>query len=166
MKPFSLFQKLAQISGNCIKFPKERTKTSVAIEMFKTENHCKTPQVVDATDGTRNTRKRGLRTLNKMLSLRTLKRTIKRTLSLRALQRTLSLRTLKRTLSLSTLKRTLSLRTPKGPSHTLTPPCRLQWKRQGIISSFGLGMSRFRVQRFEGGPQIFLFQKTNIQPGS
>ena len=53
MKPFFSFQKLAQISGNCIKFPKERIKTSVAIEMFKTENHCKTPQVVDTTDGTR-----------------------------------------------------------------------------------------------------------------
>ena len=48
MKPFFSFQKLAQISGNCIKFPKERIKTSAAIEMFKTENHCKTPQVVDA----------------------------------------------------------------------------------------------------------------------
>ena len=54
MKRFSSFQKLAQISGNCIKFPKERIKTSVAIEMFKTENHCKTPQVVDTTDGTQH----------------------------------------------------------------------------------------------------------------
>ena len=27
-----------QISGNCIKFPTERVKTSVAILMFKTEN--------------------------------------------------------------------------------------------------------------------------------
>ena len=51
MKSFSSFQKLAQISGNCIKFPKERIKASVAIEMFKTENHCKTSEVVDATDG-------------------------------------------------------------------------------------------------------------------
>ena len=57
MKPFFSFEKLAQISGNCFKFPKERIKTSVAIGMFKTENHCKTPQVVDATDGTRHTRK-------------------------------------------------------------------------------------------------------------
>ena len=72
MKRFSSFQKLAQISGNCIKFPKERIKISVAVEMFKIENHCKIPEVVDATDGTPNTRKRGLRTLNKMLSLRTL----------------------------------------------------------------------------------------------
>ena len=48
MKPFFSFQKLAQISGNCIKFPKERIKTSVATEMFKTENNCKTPQDVDA----------------------------------------------------------------------------------------------------------------------
>ena len=82
-------------------------KTSVAIEMFKTENHCKTPQVVDATDGTQHTRKRGLRTLKKTL------------------KRTLSLRTLKRTLLLSILKRTLSLRTLKEPNQTLTPPCRL-----------------------------------------
>ena len=134
MKAFFIFQKLAQISGNCIKLPKERIKISVAIEMFKTENHCKTPQVIDATAGTRNTTKRGLRTLDKMLSLRTCKRTIKRTLSLKTLNRTLkrtlslkaldkmlSLRTckriIKRTLSLktlkSTLKRTLSLRTLK-----------------------------------------------------
>ena len=54
MKPFFSFQKLAQISRNCIKFPKERIKTSVAIEMFKTENHCKTPQVVDTTDSTQH----------------------------------------------------------------------------------------------------------------
>ena len=188
MKPFSSFQKLAQISGNCIKFPKERIKTSIAIEMFKTENHCKTLQVVDATDGTRHTRKRGLRTVNKMLSLKTLKRTLKRTLSLRtlkrilkrtlllstlkrtlslrALQRTLSLRTPKRTLSLSTLKRTLSLRTLKGHNQTLTPPCRLQQMQQGSIGSMGRGRSRFRVQRFEGGPQISIFQKRNIQPES
>ena len=123
MKPFFSFQKLSQISGNCIKFPKDqnqnkikRIKTSVAIEVFKTENHCKTPQVVDATDGTRHTRKRGLRTL-------------KRTLSLRALKETLSLKTPKRTVSLSTLKSTLSLRTLKGPNQRLTPPCRLYWKR-------------------------------------
>ena len=44
--------------------------------MFKTENHCKTPQVVDATDGTRHTRKRGLRTLKRTLSLRALKKTL------------------------------------------------------------------------------------------
>ena len=50
MKPFFSFQKLAQISGNCIKFPKERIKTSVAIEMFKTENYYKTSPVVDATE--------------------------------------------------------------------------------------------------------------------
>ena len=78
MKP--KFQKLAQISGNCIKFPKEIIKSSVPIKMFKTENHCKNPQVVDATDGTRQTRKRGLRTLKRTLSLRTLTRTLKRTL--------------------------------------------------------------------------------------
>ena len=63
--------------------------------MFKTENHCKTPQVVDVTDGTPNTRKGRLRTLDKMLTLRTLKRTIKKTQSLKTLKRTL-----KRTLSL------------------------------------------------------------------
>ena len=63
--------------------------------MFKIENHCKTPQVVDATDGTPNTRKGRLRTLDKMLTLRTLKRTIKKTQSLKTLKRTL-----KRTLSL------------------------------------------------------------------
>ena len=44
-------QKLVQISGNYIKFLKERIKTSVAIEKFKTQNQCKTPQVVGATDG-------------------------------------------------------------------------------------------------------------------
>ena len=54
IKPFFSFQKLAQISVNCIKFPKERIKTSVAIEMFKTENHCKTLQVVDTTDSTQH----------------------------------------------------------------------------------------------------------------
>ena len=63
MKSFFSFQNLAQISGNCIEFPKERIKTSVAIEMFKMENNCKTPQVSDATHGTRHTRKRELRTL-------------------------------------------------------------------------------------------------------
>ena len=68
MKP--KFQKLAQISGNCIKFPKEIIKSSVPIKMFKTENHCKNPQVVDATDGTRQTRKRGLRTLKRTLKER------------------------------------------------------------------------------------------------
>ena len=41
MKPFFSCQKLAQTSSNCIKFPKERIKTSVAIEMFKTENIAK-----------------------------------------------------------------------------------------------------------------------------
>ena len=143
IKSLYSFQKLAQISGNCIKFPKKRIKKSVAIEMFKTENHYNTPQVVDATDGTRHTRKRGLRTLKRTLSLRTLTRTLslrtlkrtlertlllstlKRILSLSALKVALSLRTLKRTLSVSTLKRTLSLRTLKGPNQTLTPPCRL-----------------------------------------
>ena len=35
-----------------MKLPKERIKISFATEMFKTENHCKTPQVVDATDST------------------------------------------------------------------------------------------------------------------
>ena len=62
--------------------------------MFNEESHCKTPQVVDATDGKRHTRKRGLRTLNEMLSLRTLKRT-------------LSLRTLKRTLKMTLKERRL-----------------------------------------------------------
>ena len=57
IKPFFSIQKLAQISVNCIKFPKERTKTSVAIEMFKTENHWKTPQVVDTTAGTQHKKK-------------------------------------------------------------------------------------------------------------
>ena len=54
IKPFFSFQKLARISVNCIKFPKERIKTFVAIKIFKTENHCKTPQVVDTTDGTQH----------------------------------------------------------------------------------------------------------------
>ena len=97
--------------------------------MFRTENHCKTPQVTDATDDTRHTRKGGLRALKRTLSLqprppgrvwlslRNLKRTLKRTLSLRTLKRTLKktllLSTLKRTLSLRALKRTLSLRTLK-----------------------------------------------------
>ena len=55
IKPFFWFQKLAQISVNCIKLPKERIKTSVAIEMFKIEeNHCKTSQVVHTTDGTQH----------------------------------------------------------------------------------------------------------------
>ena len=132
MKPFFSFQKLAQISGNCIKFPKERIKTYTAIEMFKTENHCKTPQVVDTPDGRRHTRKRGLRTLKRMLSLR-------------ALKKTLSLKTLKRTVSLSTLKSTLSLRTLKGPNQRLTASCRLYWKRYGSIGSMGWGKSCFRV---------------------
>ena len=58
--------------------------------MLKVENHWETPEVVDATDGPRYTRKRGLGTLNKMLSLRTLKRTtLKRTLSLRTLKKIL-----------------------------------------------------------------------------
>ena len=113
IKPFFSFQKLAKISGNCVKFPMESIKTSVAIEMFKTENHWKTPQVVDTADGTRHTRKRGLRTL-------------KKTLSLRALKTILSLKILKTTVSLSTLKSALSLRTLKGPNQRLTPPCRLQ----------------------------------------
>ena len=153
MKPFSCFQKIAQTSRNCIKFPKERIKTSVAIEMLKTENHCKTPKVVDATDGTRHTRKRGLRTLKRTLSARILKRTLKGTLLLS---------TLKMTLSLRAIKRTLSLRTLKGPSQKLTTPCRLQWKRQGTIGSMGRGKSRFRVECFEGGPQICISWKTNI----
>ena len=54
IEPFFSFQKLAQISVNCIEFPKERIKTSVAIKLFKTENHCKTPQVVAITDGTQD----------------------------------------------------------------------------------------------------------------
>ena len=74
VESFFSFQKLAQISGNCNKFPKERIKTSVASEMFKTENHSKIPQVADATDGTRHIRKQGLKILNRTLSLRTLKR--------------------------------------------------------------------------------------------
>ena len=52
MKSFFSFEKLSKISGNCMKFPKERIKISFATEMFKTENHCKTPQVVYATDST------------------------------------------------------------------------------------------------------------------
>ena len=55
--------------------------------MLKVENHWETPQVVDATDGPRYTRKRGLGILNKMLSLRTL--SLKRTLSLRTLKKIL-----------------------------------------------------------------------------
>ena len=74
------FQNVALISGNCIKFLKEKVKISVPTKMFKTENHCKTPYVVDATDSTRYTRKRGLRTLKRTLSLSTLERTLKRTL--------------------------------------------------------------------------------------
>ena len=35
--------------------------------MFKTENHCKTPHVVNATDGIQHTRKRGLRNLKRTL---------------------------------------------------------------------------------------------------
>ena len=58
-------QKLVQISNNYINFLKKRFKTSVAIEMFKTENQCKTPQVVGLTDGTRHTGKQGLRTLER-----------------------------------------------------------------------------------------------------
>ena len=54
IKPFFSFQKLVQISVNCIKFPKERIKTYVAIEIFKIENHYKTPEVVDTTDGTQH----------------------------------------------------------------------------------------------------------------
>ena len=140
-KLFFSFQKLAQVSGKCINFTKERIITSVATEMFKTKNHCETPEFVDATDSTLHLRKRGLRTLKKTLkktlkrtlkrtlSLRTLKRTLKRTLSLRALKRFLSVTTLKRTLSLSTLKRTQSLRTLKGLNQTLTPPYGLKWKQ-------------------------------------
>ena len=45
--------------------------------MFKIENHCKTPQVVAASDGIRHTRKRELRTLKRTLSLRAIKRTLK-----------------------------------------------------------------------------------------
>lgn len=58
-------QKLIQVSGNYIEFPKERVKTSVGIEIFKTKNQCKTTQVLDATDDTRHTGKRGLSTLEK-----------------------------------------------------------------------------------------------------
>ena len=103
---FFSFQKLAQISSNYINFPTERIKAFVDIEMFKIENHCKTPEVVDATDGTRHTRKRGLRTLKRMLSLRILKKTF-------------SLRHLKRTLLVSTLKRTLPLRILKEPYYSV-----------------------------------------------
>ena len=35
MKSFFSFQKLVQISGNCIKYRKERIKASVAIEILK-----------------------------------------------------------------------------------------------------------------------------------
>ena len=151
MKPFFSFQKLAQISGNCIKFPEERTKHLIAKSlMFSMQ------LMYTAYQKTRT-----VRTLNKMLSMRTLKRTLKSTqsiktlqrnlllttlkgtLSMRAIQETLSLRTLKRTLSQSTLKRILSLRTLKGPNQTLTPPCRLQWTRQGSISSMGWGKFLF-----------------------
>ena len=55
MLPFSSFQELAQFSGNCISLP---------IEIFKTENCCKALKIVDATNGTQDTRKRGLRTPN------------------------------------------------------------------------------------------------------
>ena len=149
IKYFFWFQKLAQISVNCIKFPKEKIKISVAIEMFKIENHCKTSQVVDTTDRTQHkaktdnpnktlirmpslrTLKRNLkRILKRTLLLRTLKSTIMRTLLLSTLKRILSLSALKMTLSLRTLTRalslsTLSLTTLKGPNETLTPLCRL-----------------------------------------
>ena len=48
---FFTCQTIVQIFGYYIKFSKGRIKTSVAIEMFKTENQWKTPLVVSATDG-------------------------------------------------------------------------------------------------------------------
>ena len=44
--------------------------------MFKTENQCKIPQVLGATDGTRHTGKRGLRTLERIQGPRTERRTL------------------------------------------------------------------------------------------
>ena len=46
------YQKNFQIFGDYIKISKGRIKTYAAIEMFKTEKQCKTPQVVGAMDGT------------------------------------------------------------------------------------------------------------------
>ena len=102
-----------------MKFLKKRIKTLVATEIFKTENQWKTTQVVSATDGTRHTGKRGLRTLERTEGPRTLRSTkslriLERILAMRTLKRTLSLRTLERILALRTLKRSLSLRTLKG----------------------------------------------------
>ena len=48
---FFTCQTIVQIFGYYIKFSKGRIKTSVAIEMFKTENQWKTPLVVSATNG-------------------------------------------------------------------------------------------------------------------
>ena len=58
MKLFSLFKKVIQIFDSCIKFPKERIKKSVAIEMLKTDDQCIFPQDVGATYDTCRTRKR------------------------------------------------------------------------------------------------------------
>ena len=54
VKPFFSFQKLAQISVNWIKFPKEKSKHMLLLKLFKTENYCKIPQIVDTTDGTQH----------------------------------------------------------------------------------------------------------------
>ena len=126
MKRLFSFQKLARITGNCIKFSKERIKAYVAIECLKQKIIANSPQVVDANDGTRHTRKRGLRTLHKMLSLSTLKKTLTRTLSLRTLKGTLLLSTLKRTLSLGTLKRTLSMSTLRRALSLTEDPKKIQ----------------------------------------
>ena len=114
---FALFALVNNISGKSIKFPREIIKTSVAIEMYKTENQCKTSQVLGATGGTRHTGKRGLRNLERTQGSRTERRTLslrthKTILSLKTLKRTLSQRTLKITLSRSTLKRTLKRTLP------------------------------------------------------
>ena len=88
--------------------------------MFKTENHCKTPQVPIATDGTRHTGKRGLRTLERTQG----PWTERRTLSPRILKRILLLRTLKKTLSLRNLKWALSMRTIKSTKRAM----KMKWK--------------------------------------
>ena len=54
MKLFSLVK---NISGDCIKFPKVRFKKSVVIDMCKTKNQCKIPQVAGTTDSTPHTGK-------------------------------------------------------------------------------------------------------------
>ena len=46
------YQKIVQILGDYIKFPKVITVSSVDIDMFKTENKCKITQVFGAIDGT------------------------------------------------------------------------------------------------------------------